>query len=226
MELYIVRHGLSEGNAKEIFQGRIDFPLAPEGRRQADHLGKYFRQEEIKFDRIISSPLKRAFETAKIIKEQNEISPEIECEEAFMELKLGALEGVPNAEVQEKFPTYYIRPSEGWLDFAEFGGESWADVRARVDAVMLKYAPEDQLLDSKKLLIVSHGGAMRAIMRYLLKVDSGLMFIRIGNCMHVKINHLKVREHLRRCIEYVMPLASTIVDGKPYESARTSTRMY
>ncbi len=217
MEIFIVRHGLSEGNEKMIFQGRIDFPLAKEGRKQAEHLGRFFNQKEFVFDRIITSPLKRAKETAELIASQIDNHPDIESEDAFQEFRIGKLEGVKSADVKELFPSYYKRPPTGWLDFAEFDGESWDELQERVDAVMHKYAPEDKLLENGRLLIVTHGGAIRGILRNLLGVDSGFMYIRVENCCHFKINFVKTRGFLRRYVEYFMPLTAALVDGKPYE---------
>lgn len=216
MEIFVVRHGLSEGNEKMIFQGHLDFPLADKGRNQAEHLGKYFNQINQKFDRILSSPLKRAKETTEIIARQLEMPPEIEFEDAFKEFNIGALEGIKSTEVLENYPTYYERPPSAWLDFSEFGGESFEEMQKRVDSVMHKYVNDDDLLSDKKLLIVSHGGAMRGIIRNLLQIETGFMFIRVENCCHFKLNYVMTRGHLRRYVEYIMPLTSLIVDGAPY----------
>lgn len=217
MKIYIVRHGLSEGNEQMVFQGRLDFPLAKEGRKQAEHLGKYFNQRNLKFDRIIASPLLRAKETAELITSQLDNHPDIEYEDAFMEFKIGKLEGIKSADVQKLFPSYYKRPPNGWLDFSEFDGESWEELETRVDSVMDNYAPENRLLEKGKLLIVAHGGSMRGIIKNLLGVGDGFMYIRIENCCHFKINFIKTREFLRRHVEYVMPLTAALVDGKPYK---------
>ena len=217
MEIYVVRHGLSEGNEQMIFQGRLDFPLAKEGRKQAEHLGKYFSQRNLKFDRIVASPLLRAKETAELITSQLDNHPDIEFEEGFMEFKIGKLEGVKSADVKDLFPSYYKRPPNGWLDFSEFDGESWDELQERVDSVMDKYAPKDQLLEDYKMLIVAHGGSMRGIIRNLLEVEEGFMYIRIENCCHFKINFVQTRDFLRRHVEYVMPLTAALVDGEPYK---------
>lgn len=66
--IYFVRHGLSEANAKRVFAGqKDDSPLVEEGRKQAKETGKKILEEGIKIDKIISSPLARAYETAQII---------------------------------------------------------------------------------------------------------------------------------------------------------------
>ncbi len=63
--IYIVRHGQTDWNVKGIYQGRIDIPLNETGREQARKTKKEL--EGIKFDKVFSSPLKRALETAQII---------------------------------------------------------------------------------------------------------------------------------------------------------------
>ena len=66
MRLFLVRHGLSSFNKKGLIQGRIDESyLTDEGYEQAKLTGSLLN--EIKFDQIYSSPLKRAAETAKEI---------------------------------------------------------------------------------------------------------------------------------------------------------------
>ena len=63
--IYLVRHGQTAWNKEEIFRGRTDVPLDESGRKQAELVGKYFREMEI--HAIYSSPLARAWETAQAI---------------------------------------------------------------------------------------------------------------------------------------------------------------
>jgi len=216
MEIYLVRHGLSEANEKMILQGQIDFPLSHEGRRQARYLGLYFKSRGIRFDRAVTSNLSRAKETAMLILEQQEKPPLLEEDENFREIDIGSLQGFHIDEVTEKFPTYYQRGPDKWLDFSEYGGESWNLLCERVDSSMPLYAPDDNLLDSCKFLMVAHGGVLRAMIRYLMATDSNFMFLRMENCCHVKISYLMIRGHLRRYIEYILPLGDLIIDGETY----------
>ena len=62
---YIVRHGNTELNYREVLQGQIDSPLTKEGYEDANFLSKKFKKT--KFDAIFSSDLGRAFTTAYII---------------------------------------------------------------------------------------------------------------------------------------------------------------
>ena len=63
--IYIVRHGQTDWNVEGIYQGRIDIPLNKTGIEQAKKTKEELKG--IKFDKVFSSPLKRAIETAQII---------------------------------------------------------------------------------------------------------------------------------------------------------------
>ncbi|TYB31933.1 MAG: histidine phosphatase family protein, partial [Candidatus Mcinerneyibacterium aminivorans] len=66
MEIYFVRHGETKGNKEKKFRGRTDYPLNENGKNQAKKLKE--KLKKYKFDKLLTSPLKRAHETAKIIK--------------------------------------------------------------------------------------------------------------------------------------------------------------
>lgn len=73
MNLYIVRHGQTNVNAKHRAQGRNDEPLNETGIQQANQLKKKFVEEQIVFDYIYSSPQERAIQTARIVSNNNEV---------------------------------------------------------------------------------------------------------------------------------------------------------
>ena len=66
--IYVVRHGQTDWNLEGRFQGRIDIPLNEKGKSQAKKTKE--KLEGIKFDKVFSSPLKRALETAKNITDE------------------------------------------------------------------------------------------------------------------------------------------------------------
>ena len=90
MRLYIIRHGETEWNVLRRFQGRSDIPLNDEGRRLARITAE--APSEVPFARIYTSPLKRAYETAMIIKGERDI-PVIE-EPRIIEIGFGDYEGL------------------------------------------------------------------------------------------------------------------------------------
>ena len=101
MRIYIVRHGETAWNKDEVFRGRKDVPLNERGRGQAERVGLYFRKMPI--DRIVSSPLARAVETAKAISTTTGVAVEISDE--FTDINFGIWEGLSLGEVEKRYPT-------------------------------------------------------------------------------------------------------------------------
>ena len=96
-EIYFIRHGQTNENSLGIRQGsEIDSELNELGQQQAKKTGKYlkkYRTKSINFDCIISSPMKRAIETAKIIGKEIKYPKKIEVFDELIELGRGKMSG-------------------------------------------------------------------------------------------------------------------------------------
>ena len=68
MQIYVIRHGETAMNLESRLQGWLDEPLNENGILVAQLTGKALR--DVRFDRVISSPLSRAKETARLILEE------------------------------------------------------------------------------------------------------------------------------------------------------------
>ena len=90
--IYIVRHGQTDWNVEGRYAGRIDVDINEVGIEQAKETKK--KLKDIKFDVVFSSPLKRAYNTAKIICDQNIIK-----DDRVIERSNGDLEGKLKTEV-------------------------------------------------------------------------------------------------------------------------------
>ena len=121
--LIVVRHGRTQANASGLLLGRADPPLDATGRVQASAVAAALaplRRET----RIVSSPLRRARETASLIAREGPI----EIDERWIELDYGELDGLPLRDV----------PADLWREwradpaFAPPGGESLAALGVRV----------------------------------------------------------------------------------------------
>ncbi len=99
-KVILVRHGETEWNVLCKFLGTVDLPLNEKGRRQAGYAKEALKDEKI--DLIISSPMKRAYETGEIIRGDRDL--EIYKDEGFREISCGKWEGLNGVEVEEKFP--------------------------------------------------------------------------------------------------------------------------
>jgi len=90
--LYFIRHGQSEANEQGVFAGsQIDSPLTKMGGQQAYESAQKIGETGVIFDRIISSPLIRAHDTAIIIKDFIKFNGEIEIDDRLTEYNFGSL---------------------------------------------------------------------------------------------------------------------------------------
>jgi broad specificity phosphatase PhoE len=164
-EVILVRHGQSTANARGIWQGQMDFPLSPEGRQQAGMAGLALSRET--FHGLYSSPLSRAFETASIIRERTGFREDVVPVEGLTERSGGILEGYTwaeqeqrNPELAEKFVS--IPEEDRW---ALVGAETDEDVIARFGEAIASICARHP--ERSRIVIVSHGGVMRAYLREL-----------------------------------------------------------
>lgn len=165
LDLIIVRHGQSVADIEERIEGRADFPLTNLGKEQSEKLACWLKQNII-FDCIISSPLKRASETSEIISKI--CLKDITYDERLMEWNNGVIAGLLISEANIKYPI----PDGGRKYFQRItGGESIIDFRARIEEfiaeLLNKYACSK---DDKKILIVTHGGAINMIFHSFLNL--------------------------------------------------------
>ena len=162
-ELLLVRHGQSTANARGIWQGQMEFPLSEEGRRQAGLAGRALSSEP--FEAIYSSPLSRAFETAQIIRAQTGFAGEVVPVSGLSERHGGILEGHTWAEQERRNPELAkkflaIPEEERWT---LVGAETDEEVIARFEEAVSSIHARHP--DGARLVIVSHGGVMRAFLR-------------------------------------------------------------
>src|SRR5919112_2039166 len=164
-ELLLVRHGQSTANAKGIWQGQMDFPLSEEGKKQASLAGRGLAGKP--FEGLYSSPLSRAFETALIIRDRAGFEGEVVPVDGLSERSGGILEGHTLAEQERRNPEL----ARKFLAIPE--EERWALVGAETDEEVI--ARFEEALSSiralhpggARIVVVSHGGVMRAFLRGL-----------------------------------------------------------
>lgn len=148
LQLWLVRHGQSTANLAGTFAGNSDVPLTDLGKAQARALRP--RLEETLFDRVWSSDLQRAVDTARLACTEPHPDPRLR------EVNFGELEGTSWQAASEE-------TRQAILDFAEFqapGGESFSDFRQRVVGFV-------EQLPAGRHLIVAHGGVIRALTAHL-----------------------------------------------------------
>lgn len=152
-DLYLVRHGQTEFNVRNILQGWHDSPLTARGREQALATRTAFEVRGVTFDHVYSSPLGRARHTAELIAGEG---CSIELVDDLREWHLGSLEGTSNREM----------PPQPLGDYpVAFGGESEAQLRSRMVAALSRIMDRPQ---HNCVLVVSHGSACREFLEYVV----------------------------------------------------------
>lgn len=152
--LLLVRHGESEWNAVRRLQGQADIELSEKGRQQARALATTVAS--LKPDRVLTSNLKRARDTATLLGFSSaQPTPELR------EIDVGDWTASLISEIVERERENY----RGWRagTYVPPGGEAWDDFTARTEG-----AVRGALLDAERLLVVCHGGVIRALLQALI----------------------------------------------------------
>lgn len=160
--IYLIRHGQTDWNKEQRFQGQTDIPLNMTGRAQARSLRKAL-QDQMPFDRIVASDLQRARETAEIIN-AGYAAPLI-LDPAFRELCFGKWEGMIFKDIKEQYPleAKYWSTAPHLLHIA--GGESLQELFGRV---WPRFVYWTQQKDYCRMAVVCHGGVCGALLCGLL----------------------------------------------------------
>ena len=167
MNIFIVRHGQTDYNINGRYGGRIDVPLNETGINEAIILKE--KLAGIKFDKVYSSPLVRAYKTARIITDE-----EIVTDERIIERSNGDLEGRLKSEIKDK-------PDFNDPDETRYNIENIVDFRDRINSFL------DDIVDEKSdenILIVTHAGVGIYARVYFEgePVDEDYMSYKLDNC--------------------------------------------
>lgn len=139
--IYIVRHGQTDYNIEGRYGGRIDVPLNDEGRKQAKIIKE--KLKNIKFDKVFSSPLIRAYETTKIICDN-----EITVDYRLIERDNGELEGKLKKDIIGNID--FNNPEE-----KRYNIESITEFRKRINNFFDEIT---SFYKGKNVLVVTHAG--------------------------------------------------------------------
>lgn len=174
--LDLVRHGQSAGNIAddEAREARLevldlatrdmDVPLSPLGETQADALGCWLADQSP--DLIVTSPYRRAVDTAAIALERAGLSVPVRCDERLREREFGVLDRLTRVGIEARHPDQAAaRTFLGKMYHRPPGGESWVDVAARVRDLY-----RDLRLDhpGDHVIVVAHQ-AVIMLFRYVLE---------------------------------------------------------
>lgn len=162
--LYMTRHGETVWNVEGRFQGRENSELTERGILQAESLSRVLDEEGIEL--IVTSPLKRAFETARIARGARDI-PIIKLD-SLLELSLGRWEGAYLRELEGKDPDNFNRYWNDPFNFTSEGGESFPELIRRLEGALAEIGT---LAEGRKVLVVTHGMSLMALLHLVTGTD-------------------------------------------------------
>ena len=191
-KIYLIRHGETFFNKEHRIAGQIETDLTELGKKQALDCALHLKSQNVEFDAILCSTLKRAKDTASIIASQ--IPAPIICDADLMEFSNGIYEGVKVEDLQTMVfnPPYQTAgtsfkngmdlynayssfdPKYDTLSYPK--GETKANARKRFMHAIERYLKTH--LDTQNLCVVAHGAVIRFA---LLKICPETLSEKIKN---------------------------------------------
>ena len=167
--IFLVRHGVTAWNKELRFQGHTDIPLDEEGRAQAYRVA--LRLKKWPVAAVFSSDLVRARETAEIVAAEHSLTVRTHAE--LRETGLGKWEGMTRDEIvaqgEGELLALYLIDSEA---HPAPGAEPLVEVFERLSGIFERLLSENRGVD---IVIVGHGGSLRATLCSLLGAPMGSM---------------------------------------------------
>lgn len=179
---WLIRHAVVEENARAVLYGLMDVALCPDSLRVQAPLYRALARRLPRPAHWLVTPLLRTRRTAEAIFRAGYAPVPLGVEAGLVEQDLGAWQGLPHAEL----PPRLTRPAHPFWPLAGEerppGGESMAEVVARVGAAMERLAAAREGGD---VVVVSHGGAIRAAVAHALHISA-------DNALHLAVQNLSL----------------------------------
>lgn len=196
MRLYVVRHGQTLANAEHRYLGSLDPALTDVGREQATALRLELPES---IGGIVVSPLLRARQTADILNYRSHLP--VQVIEHFRERHVGVFEGLTQAEAQQHHPDLWQQNITRQWNSAPPGGESIAEVVARVHQGLVRLA---NVCAAQDILLVGPGFVAKTIRALVRRDFSDFFDWQLGN------GHWLVLESVERIAEFELPRHSPL----------------
>lgn len=182
MDFYIVRHGQTDFNTLGYYQGCLLNPSLNEyGIEQAKRLRQKLSDNGIRADKVFSSPLRRAYETARRL---TPFFSSMVIDDALIEGDFGIADGAIEEEIKTKLPEEYAKWKDlDNLQFAFQNGQSKEEIGLRMSRALWNIYHRN--LGNDNVLIVSHSCAIRCLLLQLGIKEENIPF---GTIYHLQIN--------------------------------------
>ena len=161
-KILLMRHGEIDPAYKGRFIGQKDVGLSEKGKTQALSIRSIMAHTQV--ESIFCSDLSRSHETAALISEGYNVT--VKRMKTLREISLGEWEGMPIAEIKERFPTQWRLRGENIGEYRPTSGESFQDLARRVVPVFENIVQSS----TSNILIAGHAGLNRVIICHILGI--------------------------------------------------------
>ena len=177
--IYLARHGQDKDNVSGILNGHRNQPLTKLGKEQAVKTAGHIKAENLSLDHIYSSPLDRAYVTAQIIAEINNVS-EPEKLNLLIERDFGVMEGKPVSEIENLCAPHILKTDTVIYFLNPRNAETFPDLLVRSEEI-IKFCKTNH--ENQSILLVTHGdiGKMIYASYYNLPWEKVLSSFHFGN---------------------------------------------
>ena len=152
MDIYLLRHGETDWNKKRLLQGHTGIPLNERGRAQVEDTVRRLRALDMRMDAVVSSPLKRARETAEIAARILEYPQEkIVVEDLLIERGFGEGEGMLLEEMKAQYPDSDCPGMESKEALVRRSGQAFQKIASVFS-------------DAERILLTAHGAVLFALL--------------------------------------------------------------
>ena len=165
----LIRHGLVFEDAEDRILGAADAPMSPAGEAQIRELSARLRPR-VAPDAIYCSDLSRARRTAELLASGPTVP--IRVRPALREIDMGEWQGLSRREVAKRLPDEYAARGRDIANFRPPGGESFADLAARVLPCWRDIVESE----AQVVTIAGHAGVNRVILCHLLGAPLANLF--------------------------------------------------
>lgn len=180
--VWLCRH--AETAVPHVFHGyESDVDLSEHGRLQAAAAAEWFR--ELRPTSVVSSAMKRAVETAKVIAARCDV-PHL-FEEKLHERRVGILGGTSYAHAHGPWAETEQRWAAGECHFTTEGAESYAELADRLVPAFQRVAESQP---DGKIVVIAHGIVCKILLLSLLKEHGPRKWVEIGNCLNLSVSEL------------------------------------
>lgn len=174
MKVYFLRHGETQYNLEMRMQGWIDIPLNDKGKEQAALIREKIKERGLTFDRVYSSPLIRARQTACIVSGLDQ--SDLRIDDRLIEMGFGKYEGLRFEHIPEDIFELIRRTGTDAAEEVESAGSVLERTRSFLDSLKA-------LEGTDSILCVCHGVTLRSLYSHLNLDGSSIPWeLKIGNC--------------------------------------------